>query len=71
MVKQDLFDFKYIEDQVSTIKQSMAKTGQNTKETNITEIMTEQLEILRKINNNLNNIKQNTKSKKSLFQFKK
>ena len=70
MVKQDLFDFKYIEDQVSAIKQSMGDINNETQDKNMTEILAEQLKILREINHTLENILENNQRKKSWFNFK-
>jgi len=78
MVKQspfqtDLFDFKYIEDQVKAIKASMNEGNEETteeskdNEQNINEILNNQLEILHDIQYLLTEIENNTKKKKGWF----
>lgn len=70
MVKQDLFDFKYIEDQVSAIKQSMENVENTDNEKDVADLLEEQLDMLRKINATLENIQQNNNTKKGWFNFK-
>lgn len=78
MVKQspfqtDLFDFKYIEDQVKAIKASMNESNEETtaqsenNEPDINEILNNQLEILHNIQYLLTEIENNTKKKKGWF----
>lgn len=77
MVKQsafqhELFDFKYIEDQVKKIKNSVEDTKNNSElesedEQSINEILNNQLSILQDIQFILNEINNNTKKKKGWF----
>lgn len=77
MVKQspfqhDLFDFKYIEEQVSAIKknQKRKKVTDLSNEKDLTEILDNQLSVLNKIQQILSEIENNTKKKKHWFNFK-
>lgn len=82
MVKQspfqtDLFDFKYIEDQVKAIKASMKEISEEetneaseNNEQDINDILNNQLEILHNIQYLLTEIENNTKKKKGWFNSK-
>ena len=75
MVKQspfqeDLFDFKYIEDQVSAIKQTMENVENIDDEREIREMLNEQLNILYEINNTLEKMNESKNKKKGWFNFK-
>lgn len=68
--QQDLFDFKYIEDQVSAIKQSMENVESIDDEKEVREMLNEQLAILHEINDTLTKMTENKKVKKGWFNFK-
>lgn len=75
MVKQspfqhDLFDFKYIEDQVASIKKTINNEESNEDKRNIEDILEEQLSVLKEIQFLLTEINSNTKRKNSWFSFK-
>lgn len=75
MVKQspfqeDLFDFKYIEDQVSAIKESMEDSENVKDERNLIDVLDQQLSVLHDIQHLLTEIAANSKKKKSWFNFK-
>jgi len=69
LFQQDLFDFKYIEDQVSSIKQSMQEVEKLDSEKDIKDMLNEQLAILHDINNRLEKITENEMKKKRWFNF--
>lgn len=69
LFQQDLFDFKYIEDQVSSIKQSMQDVEKLDSEKDIKDMLNEQLAILHDINNRLEKITENEMKKKRWFNF--
>lgn len=66
-LQQDLFDFKYIEDQVATIKESLDESPNTKEEKDITKFFDEHLQLLRDIHNVLSEIDHNTKKKKKWF----
>jgi len=68
--QQDLFDFQYIEDQVSAIKQSMENVEVIEDEKEVKEMLNEQLAILYEINDTLAKMNESKKTKKSWFNFK-
>lgn len=69
--QQDLFDFKYIEDQVTAIKKSIRESDKIEPEKEETNFYEEQLSLLREIRNILLEIDKNTKKKRSRFGLKK
>lgn len=68
--QQDLFDFKYIEDQVANIKKSVKETNNIEDERSLTGILDEQLSVLHDIQYLLSEIDHNTKRKKGWLNFK-
>lgn len=64
--QQDLFDFKYIEDQVAEINKTMETTNEITDEQALLDVLNDQLSVLQDIQTILTNIENNTK-KKSWF----
>lgn len=77
MVKQspfqtDLFDFKYIEDQVAAIKKSMKENETKfvENEKSLHNILDEQFAVLQEIQYLLSEIEKNTKKKKNWFNLK-
>lgn len=61
--QQELFDFKYIEDQVATIKESSHTKVEN----DTTHLLEEHLQLLRDIHNVLIEMNHNTQKKKKWF----